>query len=69
MVILTIATMFLLMHRLGMFDEYMRYREERLLTEHVMQAYDDSEWERRMSDFRQSHPGLYGRYSMSLGRR
>ncbi len=69
MIILTLGTMFLLMHRMGMFDEYFRYQETRLLEANIMEAYDDSQWEDRMNQFRQTHPRLAGSPSMSLGRR
>jgi len=59
--------MFLLMHRLGMFDEYYRFRETHLLEEEIMCAYDDSQWEDRMENFRDTHPRLAARYSMSIG--
>jgi len=60
--------MFLLMHRLGMFEEYYHYRETHLLEEEIDCAYDDSLWEDRMDSFRKTHPSLAGRYSMSIGR-
>ena len=69
MIILTIGTMFLLMLRLGMFDEYFRFRETHLLEEHIMQALDDSRWEDQMERFRETHPHLSGNYSMTFGRR
>ena len=68
MILLTLGTLFLLMNRLGMFDEYHQFRETRLLEEDIMCSYDDSLWEDRMENFRKSHPRLNSRYFMSIGR-
>ena len=67
-IILTLGTVFLLMRRLGMFDEYTRFRETLLLEEEIMCVYDDSLWEDHMGNFRKAHPHLASRYSMSMGR-
>lgn len=57
----------LLMHRLGLFDEYLNYRRLRELDEHVMAAADDAFWDDRMQRFRRTHPELQDRCWMRLG--
>jgi hypothetical protein len=69
MLIVAFAIFVVLLFRLGNFNEYLGYREVRLLERHVMQAYDDAVWEDRMTDFRVSHPRLQNRSYISFGRR
>jgi len=69
MLYLAFGLLVLLMHRRGMFDEWFRHREWRLLEEHVMCAADDAEWEDRMTRFRQDHPRLQERSWMRFGTR
>jgi hypothetical protein len=69
MLFLAFALFVLLLYRTGQFREYLGYRELVLLEEHILQAYDDAEWEDRMSDFRAAHPRLQNRSYMSLGKR
>jgi len=57
----------LLMHRLGLFDEYFNYRRLRALDNHVMAVADDALWQDRMENFRESHPRFRDRCWMSLG--
>jgi hypothetical protein len=57
----------LMMHRLGLFDEYYRYREAHRLDEHVMRVADDATWDDRMETFRKSHPHLQRRCYMQFG--
>ncbi len=69
MLYLALGIFILLLVRLGHFNEYLGYRELRLLEEHVSQAFDDACWEDRMARFRRSHPHLSNRPYMSFGRR
>lgn len=69
MLYLTLAIFILLLYRLGHFNEYLGYREVRLLEEHVGQAFDDACWEDQMKDFRRKHPTLHEQPYLSFGTR
>lgn len=69
MLYFALAISVVLMHSLGMFQEFFSFREMRLLDEHIMQAYDDGAWEDRMETFHQAHPRLHNRSYMALGSR
>lgn len=57
----------LLMHRLGLFDEYFDHRRMRELDAHIMAVADDAIWQDRMERFRDTHPRLQNRSWMRLG--
>lgn len=63
----TFAITVLLMHRLGLFDEYFDYRRMRELDKHVMTVADDAIWQDRMDRFRGGHPHLQKRCTMRFG--
>jgi len=69
MLFLALCIFVLLLFRLGHFNEYLGYREVRLLEEHIGQALDDACWEDRMKDFRHHHTNLFEQSYLSFGAR
>lgn len=69
MLYVAFGLMVVLMHRLGLFSEWERYRNIRLLEEHVMCSADDADWEDRMNQFRDDHPALQNKCWMGFSHR
>ncbi|MCZ6704537.1 MAG: hypothetical protein O6942_01425 [Bacteroidetes bacterium] len=67
MLLLALAAFFVLLYRLGQFQEYLGFKEIQRLDEHIMQAYDDATWEDNMADFRANHPQYLSQPYMSFG--
>ena len=69
MLYVAFGLMVVLMHRLGLFSEWERYKNFHLLDEHIMQTVDDADWEDRMNRFRGDHPALQNQCWMGFSRR